>query len=989
MLTLHARVVETAPAHLDITLDLSQDGLPVHHAEVSFSMPTDEGLLEGLRWLMEDSLTDGTAARKVRADDIRRRLATEGARLFDAVFHADDIASALWAYVAGRLRDTRIEVAAELSTLSLLPWELMRDPETGSPLCLAARQFVRLKLQAFVPAVPRATARCRVLLITSRPSGQDDVAYRSIAMKVFRELTQMAEYDVTFLRPPTFAECARTLRDAHAEGLPFDIVHFDGHGFYTAAEETATQPVAGSYILFEGEGGQNHRAVSGRDFANLLAETGCQHVVLNACRSAHVGGSDANNALSSFSDELVRRGAHVVVSMRYNVYVASALRFIGEFYRQLGRGQSLVSAASLASKNLATDPARDGIDTFDLDDWLVPVILQGGDDLTITRSPNPPLTNAVQAHDALLASAIPPPPDIGFVGADDTLLSIDRAFDQANAILLYGLAGAGKTACAAEFARWYSMTKGHSGEFLFTLFQEHTTVDQLVAELEPLVIRRAGVQWRNLNREERLRLAPALISRGSLLWIWDNVEAFHSAPAAAVAEMTTFLRSAVAEGAKFIITSRSRELELFGNLPVRVEMAPLRASESFDFASRMVLRMDRRHLAGGALWPIIEYCEGNPLTLAVAFSTFLITGRAATEDEALTVVRDLRSGEPRLNDDEAEGQSRSLRASLNAGLQSLTHRVLRKIALLHLFRSYVNTNVLLGMCSELREGAVIAPDYEGGWHLAELSQGDPAAWDQALGRAAEVGLLRRTLPQHYWLHPAIQLALRTVFRRAYPQQADFERAGRAFAESLGLFGIHFTTAWAHGVREKALRAMADEEANFLHALSLSRVHRWRQAEIGLLHGLFALYWHTGRRTEWATLLEESLPAFIDPNGLPLIGTERWWTFLVDHIARLAMWRREFGRAEELARVVLQRERAATGAMIYPADGSMTELQKKQIQSLGIALGRLADIVRELGDPDCLALNEEALTVYRSIEDRVGISVRLFNLGHTFKNIASL
>ena len=86
MLTLHARVVETAPAHLGITLDLSQDGLPVHHAEVSFSTPTDDGLLEGLRWLMEDSLIDGTAPRKVRADDIRRRLATEGTRLFDAVW---------------------------------------------------------------------------------------------------------------------------------------------------------------------------------------------------------------------------------------------------------------------------------------------------------------------------------------------------------------------------------------------------------------------------------------------------------------------------------------------------------------------------------------------------------------------------------------------------------------------------------------------------------------------------------------------------------------------------------------------------------------------------------------------------------------------------------------------------------------------------------------------------------------------------------------
>ena len=55
---------------------------------------------------------------------------------------------------------------------------------------------------------------------------------------------------------------------------------------------------------------------------------------------------------------------------------------------------------------------------------------------------------------------MPPPPDIGFWGRDETLLALDRAFDGQHVVLLHGYAGSGKTATAAEFARWYAATGG-------------------------------------------------------------------------------------------------------------------------------------------------------------------------------------------------------------------------------------------------------------------------------------------------------------------------------------------------------------------------------------------------------------------------------------------------------------------------------------------------------------------------------------------------
>ena len=119
------------------------------------------------------------------------------------------------------------------------------------------------------------------------------------------------ECDIVFLRPPTFPERARALRDAKAAGRPFDIVHFDGHGLQFETDASGTSDPQ-TYILFEDAEMVGGRPISGREFANLLDKTGPTAVVLDACRSARVAVSadrvdDVSQArASSFATNYLR-----------------------------------------------------------------------------------------------------------------------------------------------------------------------------------------------------------------------------------------------------------------------------------------------------------------------------------------------------------------------------------------------------------------------------------------------------------------------------------------------------------------------------------------------------------------------------------------------------------------------------------------------------------------------------------------------------------
>jgi hypothetical protein len=157
-------------------------------------------------------------------------------------------------------------------------------------------------------------------------------------------------------------------------------------------------------------------------------------------------------------------GVAGVVAMRYNVYVVTAARFIGEVYAGLLAGQPLGAAVSAARRQLAADPQREvGGEPLPLQDWMVPVVYEaaplallppkaGDQQLSIS------LSQAEAGRErAGLERGLPAGPDAGFFGRDETLLALDRAFDDHRVVLLHAWAGAGKTSTVLEFARWYAL----------------------------------------------------------------------------------------------------------------------------------------------------------------------------------------------------------------------------------------------------------------------------------------------------------------------------------------------------------------------------------------------------------------------------------------------------------------------------------------------------------------------------------------------------
>ena len=308
------------------------------------------------------------------------------------------------------------------------------------------------------------------------------------------------------LRPPGFAELARVLHIARDNGTPYHVVHFDGHGVWADPGDegwlrevapgaagwwvvSPPRPGAHGYLLFEDPQRSGVlQLADGPALGRLLADAGVPLLVLNACRSAHAGppaaagpgSSDVHGrirAYGSLAQEVMDAGVAGVVAMRYNVYVGTAARFAADVYTGLLAGQSLGVAVSAGRRQLAARPVGDtGIP---VQDWMVPVVYEAAP-LLLAQS-----TGRVTAPSSrpLRRVALPAAPGFGFVGRDDTLLALDRAFGSQPIVLLHGEAGVGKTATAAEFGRWYQRTGGVHGPVLYTSLSQHATMTALTGQL--------------------------------------------------------------------------------------------------------------------------------------------------------------------------------------------------------------------------------------------------------------------------------------------------------------------------------------------------------------------------------------------------------------------------------------------------------------------------------------------------------------------------
>jgi tetratricopeptide (TPR) repeat protein len=925
------------------------------------------------------------------AKRVEHRMEEIGETLFRQIFAAETGARDLWKEVRGKLRRTRIEVALDSPEADAIPWELMREPETGIRLALTARSFIRTP-GALLQSRPsfRCHGKARILLVISRPDGVSDVRYRSVAAGILEALDSAGtgSLEVQILRPPTFSALMQTLQNARAEGRPFQILHFDGHGVWedllARYSRKAGRRVRG-YLVFEQAGSaENRDFVDGQRLGRLLAEAEVPLVILNSCRSARAGQSTAPRRIGeergrrasfrawrSLSGELMDAGAVAVVAMAHDTRVETASRFMSTFYRSLARDGRLLEAVTWARQRLRDSPVPVAEGLTPLQDWMLPILYASAPvRLALDVSTNPV---------AEVDRELPFPLATDVYGRDDILLALDRAFDEHSVVLLHGPAGSGKTTVAEDFARWSVRTWGTPRPILWTSFGNRLTLTAVVDRIGQVLVGFPDVpevSWLALSNEKRLLTALDLLQQHPVLWIWDNVESIADGPEEQ-RDLAAFLRAARDSKTQFLLVSRrGEEAWLGGDLPYRMALPPLAMEDRWKIARGLATARGVSPPEAAAWRPLLEFSQGNPLTLRVLVSQALTQGlRSRTEIVAL--VARLRSGISMFEATEGDAGFSSLWVSLrHATEEAFTPEEQRALCLLHLFRGAIDVDVLWWM-----------GDDEQAWSL-------PFLWDltretgiRLLDHAAEIGLLTPQDDGEYMLHPALPWFFRELFEHWHGGSRN--AIITAYVEALGELGTTWNRVYSDG-GYNAIRSLQLQEENLLRAHHLAREMALHEGVTGTMLGLFVLYDHTGRRAEWQRLVEETATDFIDPaNDGPRPGCDVAWEVLNGYRVLLAEEERDWEKARRLQELgIAQSRREAEVALATPTV-VRNDRQKLLVHNLAIALQELGEILRQCDGPECIESYEEAFRLLIENDETPSAATCALAIGNAYRDASTL
>lgn len=1034
---LHIRQTPAGEGQHAIRLKLKRAGQPDLEGEATIAFALTPQEQEDLRWYMEDYLQVAEPAHAVQVEQIEAWVQRRGIELYESILEGSRDVQRIFDRVLDELADLRVEITSGIAEAAAIPWELMREPQSDSAIALRVRSFVRVQSNPNIGFVPVPTAddgRIRLLYVVCRPGGTGDVSLRAIANRLLQDLGgDLARFEITALRPPTFEQLQQALADAKAAGRPYHIVHFDGHGMYADLKETPWAdwlktmslltlggPRTGKhgYLLFEHPGSPDKvRPVSGDELGKLLHDAGVPVLALNACQSAMHEAAEKPKAaadvhaevraIGSLAQAVIDQGIPAVLGMRYSVYVVTAAQYIGQLYAALAKGRPFGEAASEGRKHLAHNPERwVGLEPRPLQDWFVPVVYEAmpihllppkspqGDLAKVAATFSRPELDPVQTNPALLRYV----PDTGFIGRDETLLLLDRAFDAHPVVLLHAYAGQGKSATAVEFARWYARTGGLGPQpvVLFTSFEGHadlTDVLNQVGQFFSALLQANGIEWYALNDAAKRRsLVMQILQQIPVLWIWDNVEPVAGFPAGTEsqwtaqeqAELAGFLKQISldhATQAKLLLTSRRDEQGWLGGVPHRVAMPRMSRADAANLARSLGTekQIGRTEIAD---WqPLLDYCAGNPLTLRIIAGQAIRTGLRG-EEQIETFVEAIRSGEQAIEDvDAQQGRDKSLGASLDYGFRNAFREdELPIVALLHLFQGTVDVDALRWMG-------------EGDYALPEVTGRTTEQLTGLLDRAREAGLLTHLGSTYYTIHPALPWYLRQLFARCYDGaggRSTAEAALRAWVDAIGELGNYYFGQFESGNRD-VIQPLALEEANLLAARRAARRNGWWDPVTSAMQGLRSLYDYQGRTAEWARLVGEITPDYCTADDAAIPGREDGYNLVMEYRVRLAQhYDRDLPAAAALQEklVAWDRERAAA-ALALAADAPLDAVQRNSIRTLGASVFALGQILMEQGSPNCVAAYEETIKYMQRIGDTAAEAAAHYNLGHAYKDLPAI
>jgi tetratricopeptide (TPR) repeat protein len=616
------------------------------------------------------------------------------------------------------------KIAQEAATALLaLPWELLHNGD-GFLFQGGRPSRVRRRLpNKRDRAVPVVAPPIRVLLITARP--EDDACgyldHRASALPLVAATEELGEVlRLSLLHPATYPALEAELARAQQAGEPYHVVHFDGHGVYD-------RRVGLGGLCFEDPSDsikltrRRHQTVCTDQLGPLLNNYRIPLVLLEACQSAK-----AEAGAESVASDLLQRGVASVVAMSHSVLVETARRFVASFYAELAKGQRVGQAMLAGQRALHSDRRRGqryGVGELKLDDWFVPVLYQEKDDPQLfTATPAPQTKEDLRSRLRARLGAVPPEPaESGFVGRSIDLLALERLLRQERWAVVRGQGGEGKTALAAELARWLVRSQqlrraafvsvelcSHKDAVLDALGRQLVGADYSAAKYD-------SPEQALLPIERALREQPTLL-------VIDNMESVLLPPyldtpellsEEAALELEAILALAQrllrAGETRLVFTSREALPAPFDAQRQRWELRQLGKADAVALIERSLAAGESSAAtaagAGSAalearredIEALADAVRGHARTLALLAPELRRRGVAATQAALVELMEQMQRQVAQLPADDPRRREQSLFASVELSLRRLSATNRERARLLGVFHGGVDLDVLRAM----------------------------------------------------------------------------------------------------------------------------------------------------------------------------------------------------------------------------------------------------------------------------------------------------